>query len=907
MQSVQSTSQASPKFEVDQIEFDMGIGSLADVSQIERNIAVFNGNFPWAELIALDVGQVDATRRGVFDSDHRSSMAQHARDLSGNCRGVFIPINPFNPETDSHLRNRMTATSAATTNATVIHRTRLYLDFDPIKAGGFQKNPASTEERRAAFNKMKSVLKWLLDHEFPEPLVGDTGNGYHLYFSIDETKDSKLPERFIKAISQLFSDGKVDIDKSVHDPARITRCYGTQNCKNAATPDRPHRYTKLIHIPDHRTVVGSELLQAAIDDLRSTDANQPLQSCLTTAEASAIAIQQSTELPHADKISRARAYITKLPAAVEGEGGDRRTYSAACVLIGNFDLTVAQAMPIMLEFNERCRPRWEEAELRRKLLLADESISRENRGSKLSQAVVNDDVDANVVAKRGKVFLIPIPDFIPIPAVIAHRQLPQEHIERRRGRPAKPWRSLFFWIVFWQIYEQSNLCPTIPDALVKYIFFGADGRNGWRRAIRDWGLSHKTVEEENAERRNTAAEQLKALIPALESLVRQQERVQSRDLNGEELELVEQAEQSVRSHAETQQLLNASACTADCPLHGKLIKHQHYNFNESFLYDLYQPLLEDAGGCTVDFDKRDDDGKPLLEKLCREQCFTHVYILPRLLGAGRCMSARQARMLSSIVFETTRRPGHRWQSRRGRNVSAHVDGGLVRGRRGKGKIRCDYLDPQKRYVQFNGNVKGSHGSGYHIAGNPSPSKQGNGGWLARVGYGIGDDRSDRALRPLVKKFIADVRDIRSDFELVAVGLAENNTWFSVDEMYRLAHNGSDEEFRLLRRLVLRFYTPDDFLVRWRRIFCEKLGFAYIGGGEWNQPAHATNQVAELNDSTSMIAERLKQLGITRKQLASAIGWHPSRVSRQLTGKSKPSKEFIRLAKDFLADCSQSPV
>jgi hypothetical protein len=70
-------------------------------------------------------------------------------------------------------------------------------------------------------------------------------------------------------------------------------------------------------------------------------------------------------------IERAGRYVSEMPAAVSGSGGHAAAFNVAVVLIRGFALAEAEAWPIMLSFNERCSPPWNERELRHKLASAD--------------------------------------------------------------------------------------------------------------------------------------------------------------------------------------------------------------------------------------------------------------------------------------------------------------------------------------------------------------------------------------------------------------------------------------------------------------------------------------------------------------------------------------------------------
>lgn len=75
---------------------------------------------------------------------------------------------------------------------------------------------------------------------------------------------------------------------------------------------------------------------------------------------------------------RAAAYVSKMDAAVEGNGGDRQTFIVACKLV-EFGLCSTDAMKILLEYNQRCQPPWSEEMLSRKLKCAFRRASPDAR------------------------------------------------------------------------------------------------------------------------------------------------------------------------------------------------------------------------------------------------------------------------------------------------------------------------------------------------------------------------------------------------------------------------------------------------------------------------------------------------------------------------------------------------
>ena len=64
---------------------------------------------------------------------------------------------------------------------------------------------------------------------------------------------------------------------------------------------------------------------------------------------------------------RARGYLAHIEGAISGQRGHDRTFRVACVLMIKFGLTLAEAWPLINEWNEQCEPPWSEKELLHKL------------------------------------------------------------------------------------------------------------------------------------------------------------------------------------------------------------------------------------------------------------------------------------------------------------------------------------------------------------------------------------------------------------------------------------------------------------------------------------------------------------------------------------------------------------
>jgi hypothetical protein len=67
-------------------------------------------------------------------------------------------------------------------------------------------------------------------------------------------------------------------------------------------------------------------------------------------------------------IERAKQFLLSTEPAIEGQGGDQRTFAVACTLVRNIGLSPDTALMLMAEYyNPRCEPEWSDAELETKV------------------------------------------------------------------------------------------------------------------------------------------------------------------------------------------------------------------------------------------------------------------------------------------------------------------------------------------------------------------------------------------------------------------------------------------------------------------------------------------------------------------------------------------------------------
>jgi len=212
---------------------------------------------------------------GYYDSEHHGKLATDVLGYDGKAEGVYLTLNPVDPSLLGRGENTLIEKAKnATTDSYVVKRTLLLIDLDPVRASGIS---SSDEEKKIAKVVIEGIYKKLKSRGFPEPIVADSGNGFHLLYDIaleNNPEITKLIERFLITIDLMFSTKEVKIDLKVFNPARITKLYGTKACKGEDIKDRPHRYSKILYVPEKRTILTRDKLEEIAKLAPSPEHNQ---------------------------------------------------------------------------------------------------------------------------------------------------------------------------------------------------------------------------------------------------------------------------------------------------------------------------------------------------------------------------------------------------------------------------------------------------------------------------------------------------------------------------------------------------------------------------------------------------------------------------------------------------------
>ena len=230
----------------------------------------------------------------------------------------------------------------------------------------------------------------------------------------------------------------------------------------------------------------------------------------------------------------------------------------------------------------------------------------------------------------------------------------------------------------------------------------------------------------------------------------------------------------------------------------------------------------------------------------------------------------QHNLVAALTRELTRDP-----RRNGRpDQAAVVTGGAAGG--------CPLLAAGDRYVGFNGNGAGGRahlrGHGYKPA-----------AWAKKAAYPAATPVAD---------LIADLAVVAGVLGLVVAGYAPaSGRWLDVDELRAAARTAAG--VKRLAGCLVRVYTADDYLTRWRAAFAAALGFARIPARADELPGAGAMAVAGSLAAVTTgpeLAAWMRHAGLTDAALAGRLGVSRAYVARCRAGTGPLGQKFrARLA------------
>lgn len=259
------------------------------------------------EIRILNVGPGKDTYSGFFNDIDAAVRSIEAFDKRHSPKAIYTTMNPFelgkrertNSKKEKYtvnfqVKNRIDKAriGECMTNADATRRRWLFVDVDPVRPTGIN---ASDVQMNTAIATAKAIRDDFVGKGWPEPLAGMSGNGSYLLWRTDLTYDEenrRLISDCIYAILQKYSPNastakevlsesislgsysdeanaesiEMDIDRSIHNVARICKILGTDSRKGPHSELRPQRKS-WYHMPQGELGIVS---QSQLEELAST-------------------------------------------------------------------------------------------------------------------------------------------------------------------------------------------------------------------------------------------------------------------------------------------------------------------------------------------------------------------------------------------------------------------------------------------------------------------------------------------------------------------------------------------------------------------------------------------------------------------------------------------------------------
>lgn len=213
------------------------------------------------EALEILVKKGDVHELRILKAEHQGVVSGYFNDLdkmaasadkyNKMAEGIYLTLNPCLPSLLARANNRtITHARNTTKESEILKRRWLPIDIDPIRPVGIS---STNEEHQMAIDKAYEIHAGLKGMGLSEGLIADSGNGAHILIRIDlpNIPEAKgIIERTQKTIAHRFNNTKgVDVQMFA-DSNRIFKLYGTWACKGDSIPERPHRISKLLYVPE---------------------------------------------------------------------------------------------------------------------------------------------------------------------------------------------------------------------------------------------------------------------------------------------------------------------------------------------------------------------------------------------------------------------------------------------------------------------------------------------------------------------------------------------------------------------------------------------------------------------------------------------------------------------------------
>lgn len=209
------------------------------------------------ELVVIGKG---GQLRSCRSANHEQLVDEIARyDGQEDIAAIYTTLNRLESATFEGRKltvDKPLSPGPRVNSSNVARVTGILFDIDPFRTNGDKKDSTTESEHRMAIKAADFLKHKLAFMGWPEPIVGDSGNGTALRYLCDlpatkETED--ILSRVLKAANAMLPGElaeQVEVDPAVFDRPRISKVFGTMARKGPGTDERPHRRATIISAPE---------------------------------------------------------------------------------------------------------------------------------------------------------------------------------------------------------------------------------------------------------------------------------------------------------------------------------------------------------------------------------------------------------------------------------------------------------------------------------------------------------------------------------------------------------------------------------------------------------------------------------------------------------------------------------
>lgn len=163
---------------------------------------------------------------GIFDS--LDQLLAAGADCERQGLDTYTTINP----THLPVTNDVRPYRGGVGDNDVTEIRRILFDLDPVRETGQGATDFQVKEARLRADRLASLLS---NRGWPDPMIAFSGNGWHLQYQVCMPRAPEVRlmlDWLYRGLGLRMDTAEVHFDRSVRNPSRICRMYGTTNHKS---------------------------------------------------------------------------------------------------------------------------------------------------------------------------------------------------------------------------------------------------------------------------------------------------------------------------------------------------------------------------------------------------------------------------------------------------------------------------------------------------------------------------------------------------------------------------------------------------------------------------------------------------------------------------------------------------